>query len=251
MKKNNQVLRLFFTVCITAVFFSCNSGTETKTDETTMSNDSATAAATDTMASTPAAAQPALAAPFDIVVIDQVVKDYGTWRPFFISDSTARQASGLKDIVVSKNMDKPNDISVILLATDVSKAKAFGADSRLKDVMQKAGVVGKPEINYWHVLRFNPDAKAKQWVTVTHKVKDFDTWQKAFDAEGTATRAEHGLVDALLARGIDDPNMVFIAMDLADMDKAKARIKDPAFKKIMTDAGVIGAPKIVFNSGME
>ena len=253
MKKNNQVLKLFFALITAVILFACNSGTETKTDETTMATNSASTNSTDTMAmtSTPAPTQPSLAAPFDIVEIDQAVKDYGAWRPFFNSDSAERKASGLEDLAISKNMDKSNDISVLLLASDVSKAKTFGTDPRLKDVMQKAGVIGKPEISYWHVIRFNPEAKAKQWVTVTHKVKDFDTWQKAFDAEGAATRAEHGLVDAVLARGIDDPDMVFIAMDLADIDKAKARMKDPALKKIMTDAGVIGVPKIVFNDGME
>ena len=252
MKKNNQVLKLFFALISAVILFSCNSGTETKTDETTMTTDAASTINTDTMAMalTAAPTQPSLEAPFDIVEIDQVVKDYGAWRPFFNSDTAERKASGLEDLVVSKNMDKPNDISVLLLASDMSRAKAFTTDPRLKDVMQKAGVVGKPEIFYWHVIRFNPEAKGKQWVMVTHKVRDFDIWQKAFDAEGTAARAEHGLVDAVLARGVDDPNMVMIAMDLADMDKAKERIKDPALKKIMTDAGVTGAPKIIFNSGL-
>jgi len=54
-----------------------------------------------------------------------------------------------------------------------------------------------------------------------------------------------GLADAVLARGID-PNLVHIVFDIKDMAKAKARMKDSALKKLMTDAGVEGAPKIEF-----
>jgi hypothetical protein len=112
--------------------------------------------------------------------------------------------------------------------------------------MDKAGVVSKPDIELFHVIRFNPDSKESQWVVVTHKVKDFDAWVKVFDAEGTATRATFGLVDLALARGVEDSNIVHIVFDIKDLAKAKARISDPALKKLMEDGGVVGVPKIEF-----
>jgi hypothetical protein len=189
--------------------------------------------------------------PFDVAEISHTVKDYDKWRPAFNADSPARKASGLEFLVIGRNTANPNNLLIVLNASDVQKAKDFAANPRLKDVMEKHGVISKPDINYFHVIRFNPDSKEKQWVVINHKVKDFDAWVKVFDAEGTATRASFGLVDVVLARGIDDPNLVHIVFDIKDMAKAKARISDPALKKLMTDAGVIGAPKIEFYNTAE
>jgi len=184
--------------------------------------------------------------PFDIVERSNTVADYSKWRSAFNTDSVARKASGMEFIVVGRGLEKNNDLLVVFKVSDVKKAKAFFADPRLKPLMEKSGVISKPEAEYFHVIRFDPNGKEKQWVTITHKVKDFDAWVKVFDAEGPATRATYGLADVVLARGIDDPNLVHIVFDIKDMAKAKARIGDPALQKLMMDAGVEGAPKIGF-----
>lgn len=238
MKKN------FLAIAVLAMlaFAACNNTSDKTTSSAT--TDSTKTATVDT----PKAAE---FKPFDVVEINHTVKDYGKWRPAFNTDSTARKASGLEFVVIGRNTGNANNLLIVLTASDVQKAKDFAASPRLKDVMQKNGVISKPEINYFHVIRFNPDSKEKQWVIINHKVKDFDAWVKVFDAEGTATRASFGLVDVALARGIDDPNLVHIVFDIKDMAKAKARMKDPALKKLMTDAGVIGAPKIEFYTTAE
>ncbi len=189
--------------------------------------------------------------PFDVAEITHTVKDYVKWRPFFDADSVNRKANGLEDIVVGRNMNNPNKILIALKVADTAKAMAFAGDPKLKEAMDKAGVISKPEFNLYHVIRYNPDSKEKQWVLVTHKVKDFDAWLKVFDAEGPATRATYGLTDVVLARGLNDSNMVHIVFDITDLAKAKARIKDPALKKLMTDAGVISAPQIEFYNSAE
>lgn len=241
MKKKSWAIIALATIA----FAACNNTGE-KTIASTTDSSSATPA---TATAEPAA--PKLTAPFDIVEINHTVKDYDKWRPAFNSDSTARKANGLEDIVVGRSVDNPNSLLVTLKASDLEKAKAFAADPRLKDVMEKNGVISKPDINYFHVIRVNPDSKEKQWVQITHKVKDFDAWVKVFDAEGTATRASFGLVDVVLSRGIPDSNLVHIVFDIKDMAKAKARLNDPALKKLMTDGGVISAPKIEFYSTAE
>ncbi len=186
--------------------------------------------------------------PFDIAVRSNAVKDYTKWRSMFDTDSTARKANGMELIVVGRGIEKNDDLVVVLKVSDVQKAKAFFADPRLKPLMEKAGVISKPNSGFFHVIRFNADSKEKQWVAITHKVKNFDAWLKVYDGEGTATRANYGLVDVALARGIDDSNLVHIVFDINDMAKAKNRIGDPALKKLMMDAGVEGAPKIEFYS---
>jgi hypothetical protein len=81
---------------------------------------------------------------------------------------------------------------------------------------------------------------------IKHIFSIFICIRKVFDSEGTAARAVYGLSDAVLAQAVGDSNTVHIVFDITDMAKAKARMNDPALKKLMTDAGVIGAPRIVF-----
>lgn len=241
MKKSNLLLSAIFVFFAGTFLFSCNNAAETAKTDTTKT----TADTTKAVAVTPA---PPAFTPFDVMEIIHTVKDYAKWRHAFNTDSTARRASGLDDIIVGKADANPHSIIVVLKASDIAKAKAFAADPRLKDVMQKNGVTSKPDINYWHIIRFSDDTSGTQWVQVTHKVKDFDAWVKVFDGEGTATRASFGLKDIVLSRGVDDPNIVHLVFDITDMAKAKARMADPALKKLMTDAGVEGAPKIEFYS---
>lgn len=205
----------------------------------------------DSSTSAKAAAPAALAAPFDVGEITHTVKDYDKWKPFFDTDSTARKASGMETITVARGTDSANQVIIVLKLSDIAKAKTFTADPRLKDAMGKAGVVSKPDFGYFHVIRFNPDAKAKTWVMITHKVKDFDAWVKVFDDEGAAKRASQGMVDALLARGVDDPNLVQIVFDISDMAKAKAALSSDDKKKLMASAGVTGVPVIQFYTDTE
>lgn len=131
--------------------------------------------------------------------------------------------------------------------TDVEKAKAFAHLPALKQAMVKAGVSSSPLFTYHDVIRQEDvPVEMNERVSVSHRVKDFDAWLKAYDAEGKTTRAANGLVDRALSRGVDDPNMVYIVFAVSDMAKAKARLNSPDLKKIMTDAGVEGPPVIHF-----
>ncbi len=182
----------------------------------------------------------------DVMEINHRVNDYAAWKKGFDLDSNARKASGLEFITIGREMNDPKNVQVVLHVTDMQKAKAFAADPRLKQVMDKNGVISKPQIDYYHVMRFNPDSKEKSWVIVTHHVKDFNAWEKVFDNEGGATRAKAGMVDVVLARNLADSNTVQLVFDITDMNKAKSDISSPGKKKLMTDAGVEGVPKIIF-----
>jgi hypothetical protein len=235
MRKINLVMALIISLGIA----SCNSGNEKKA--TSEIEDTVTTDAVE-----PIKTGPTL--PMDVVTIYHTVKDYNQWRPGFDADSVARMASGLTFVAVEKSSEKPNDVKIVLASSDLAKAKSFVADPRLKDVMDKLGVISKPVVNFWSIIRYNTENQKAGGtrLEIVHKVKDFNTWVEGFDAEGPATRAANGLEDLVLGRGIDDPNMVHIVFAITDLDKAKARLVDPSLKKIMEDAGVVGAPTITF-----
>jgi hypothetical protein len=80
---------------------------------------------------------------------------------------------------------------------------------------------------------------------IKHKVKDFDAWLKVFDNEGMDARKSFGIIDRGLARGVDDPNMVYIVFAVENWEKANARFNSEELKKLMTEAGVEGSPTII------
>jgi quinol monooxygenase YgiN len=242
----NKIFKSFMAAFFAITICSCNNSADTAKEPA-----KDTTKATDTIAAKPAPPPPPAFTPFDVVEIAHTVKDYAKWRPAFNADSTMRKASGLTDIVVGRSINNPNSLLIVLSVSDIQKAKDFGASPRLKDVMKKNGVISKPTMEFFHTIRLNPDSKEKQWVIVTHKVKDFDAWLKVFDGEGTAGRAAQGLIDVALARGVEDPNIVQLVFDIKDMAKAKASITSEEKKKLMMSAGVVGVPKIQFYTSGE
>ncbi len=240
MKKIKSALPVMLAFAISAALFSCGGHSATKSTDSAKAPDSTSAAKT----SKPDSMH--MKVPFDVAQITHKVKDYAAWRPVFDADSPARIVAGLHTVVVGRGIDNANLVTIYMTMSDVAKAKAFAADPRLKAAMDKGGVISKPDINLFHIIRFNPNSHQKQWVVITHKVKDFDAWQKVYDGEGTATREANGEVDVALGRGIDDPNLVLVVFDITDMAKAKADISSDAKKKLMMSAGVMGTPVIQF-----
>ncbi|MES1226849.1 MAG: hypothetical protein ABUT20_65855, partial [Bacteroidota bacterium] len=84
-------------------------------------------------------------------------------------------------------------------------------------------------------------------MSVTHKVADYDKFQAAYD-EHDSMRVASGLHSYVIARGVDDPNMVMVVLKADDIEKAKAFTKSASLKSAMQKAGVTGAPTISFST---
>jgi quinol monooxygenase YgiN len=190
--------------------------------------------------------------PFQVMAVSHIVKDFDTWKKGFDEDEMNRSASGLTLRALARGIDNPNNVFIFLNVADLQKAKDFGTSPKLKDIMQKLGVMSKPEIIYVDIVRFEESpAEFKDRIRVSHKVKDFDAWLKVYDTEGTETRTSNGLIERAISRNIDDPNMIYVTFAVSDIAKAKARLKDPALKKIMTEAGVISEPIFDFYTNVD
>jgi quinol monooxygenase YgiN len=83
------------------------------------------------------------------IYVRQTVEDYARWREGFDTHAAARQAAGATDeTYVMRNVDDPNEITVIIGWSDLEKARAFTQSASLKEAMQKAGVTGPPEVRF-------------------------------------------------------------------------------------------------------
>ncbi|NDP26944.1 MAG: hypothetical protein GZ087_05885 [Flavobacterium sp.] len=218
-------------------FTSCKNGSDKKVI--------AEAKTGDTLA--PVAKDDSVFKPFKIMAVTHIVKDFDVWKKSFDEHESMRTANGVTLRAMGRDMKNPNKVLIFLNIEDLQKAKEFSSSKDLKEAMQKGGVTSKPETVFVDVVRFaESPAEFKDRLRVTHKVKDFDAWLKVYDAEGKETRLANGLIDRAISRNIDDPNMIYITFAVNDMAKAKARIKDPALKKIMTEAGVTSEPVFDF-----
>ena len=238
MKKLAAFFTPFIAGSLAVLLFSCNSGGGDKDDK--KGTDTSVVQKTTTPVFTP----------YNVMLIEHQVKDFDTWKGGYLAHDSMRQAYGITQGSLGRGLEDPNTVVVVSKISDIAKAKEFASSPDLKEAMEKAGVVGKPTISYIHVLRNDSSRiQIKERMIVSHKVKDFDAWLKVYDnGEGVTKRAEYGMIDRGLARGVDDPNMVYVVFAISDMAKAKARGQSPELKKLMQDAGVLGEPKIFMYS---
>lgn len=82
-------------------------------------------------------------------------------------------------------------------------------------------------------------------ISISHTVKDFDAWKKEYDGHASM-RAANGISELALARGLDNPNKVYVFNKIADLQKAKDFSASPDLKEAMKNAGVTSTPEILF-----
>jgi hypothetical protein len=78
-----------------------------------------------------------------------------------------------------------------------------------------------------------------------HKVSNYAKWKPSYD-EHDSLRLASGIHSYVIGRGLQDSNMIMVAVKVDDMAKAKAFSKDPSLKKAMQKGGVIGQPSFSF-----
>jgi hypothetical protein len=200
------------------------------------------------MACKPAAEAPQVipAAMFQSMLVQHPVKDFDAWKPVFQGHDSVRTAHGLRTIGIAREMNDPNQVIIFFRVGDMQQAKDFIAMPELKTIMDSSGVTAPPTITFVNVVRNDTTTiPQKDRIMVSHHVKDFGAWLKVYDKEGSADRAQYGLIDRAMGRGVEDSNMVYLIFAVTDMEKAKARTSSPELKKMMEEAGVDSEPKVL------
>jgi len=81
-----------------------------------------------------------------VVIVTHGVKEYDSWRKGYDADESNRKNAGFKVWGVYADVNNPNMISIIGEFPNAAAADAFTTSPKLKEVMEKAGVVGKPDV---------------------------------------------------------------------------------------------------------
>jgi quinol monooxygenase YgiN len=80
------------------------------------------------------------------VIITHEVKEYTSWRKGYDADESNRKRAGFKVWGVYADANNPNMISIIGEFPSAAAVEAFMANPKMKEVMDKAGVISKPEV---------------------------------------------------------------------------------------------------------
>ena len=82
------------------------------------------------------------------LLVRHKVSDFSKWKSAYDAHSPARKEAGLREEHLLRNMDDPNEVILLFELKDLGKAKEFGASANLREAMQDAGVVDKPDLYF-------------------------------------------------------------------------------------------------------
>lgn len=83
------------------------------------------------------------------VIVEHKVRNFDEWLPLFREHDKVRRAYGCQGATVRRGADDPQDVVIEFEWSRPERFREFVEKSDLRDVMQRAGVVGEPHI---HVL---------------------------------------------------------------------------------------------------
>lgn len=82
-------------------------------------------------------------------------------------------------------------------------------------------------------------------ILVHHKIEEYNKWKSAFD-DHSGIRAENGSKGGKIFRNADDPNDLFVLLEIGSIANAKKFAQSEDLKEAMQKAGVQGMPEIYF-----
>lgn len=80
---------------------------------------------------------------------------------------------------------------------------------------------------------------------VHHKIEEYTKWKSAFD-DHSGHRAENGSMGGKVFRNADDPNDIFVLLEVSSVENAKKFAQSEDLKEAMQKAGVQGMLAIYF-----
>lgn len=81
------------------------------------------------------------------LVVAHQVEDYAKWRQAYDDHEHVRVSAGLGGARVYQDVSNPNQITVVAEG-ELSQLQAFASSADLKAAMEKAGVVGQPQVMF-------------------------------------------------------------------------------------------------------
>ena len=86
-------------------------------------------------------------------ILNFKVKDYDAWKGVFDGDKQDRMNAGITDRGINQYIGDSHMLSVVMAIADMKKAVEFMQRKEMKHRMDSAGVVGAPDVFFYHVVK--------------------------------------------------------------------------------------------------
>lgn len=80
------------------------------------------------------------------VMLKQHVKNFADWQGFFEGNAEFRRQGGVRNAQVFHETRRPDEVTVLLQFDSEDAATKFSNAPALRDVMDRAGATGEPEV---------------------------------------------------------------------------------------------------------
>lgn len=176
----------------------------------------------------------------ELLTVVHECTEFGRWKVVYDADAVNRKAAGLTDLMLVRQSTNPNVIALVFEVSDHAKAKAMVASPRLREAMQKGGIIGKPDIHFRRG-EYSP-REASNYLSVNCRIRDIGTFRKGY-AMDKADRQNATLTDLALLQDVDDANDLLLLWSVEDMAKAKTFLESPKLAEHQVkNAGLVGEP---------
>jgi hypothetical protein len=82
------------------------------------------------------------------LLIRHKIGDFNHWKLVYDAQLPAREKAGLREQQLFRSMDNSSEVFLLMECDDVALARRHLASSATREAMNKAGVVGQPEITF-------------------------------------------------------------------------------------------------------
>ena len=86
------------------------------------------------------------------LLIRHTVKNYSQWKPIYDEHVAARKAAGCRNEQLFRSLSDPNEVTILFEWDNANDAEIFVESEDLRNTMQRAGVIGQPEVRYLEQL---------------------------------------------------------------------------------------------------
>jgi quinol monooxygenase YgiN len=81
-----------------------------------------------------------------VVTVSHSVKDFAAWKKVYESAGEVHENPGMHDNLVLRSLSDENTVTVLGSSSSLANFNAYMANPNLKEAMEKAGVISKPEV---------------------------------------------------------------------------------------------------------
>jgi hypothetical protein len=82
------------------------------------------------------------------LLVRHKVKDFKVWKGVFDGHLPKRNEAGLTEKYLLRGINDPNEVIILYEVRDIARARKFTESADLRDTMEKAGVIDKPDIYF-------------------------------------------------------------------------------------------------------